>query len=111
MLRQKRGRVRKWRTQGAQQLIHSGQTVISEKNKKEVLIPEGFGHGYLVLEDSIVSYKCGEKFYAEYDDGIMWKDADININWPLDKIESVILSEKDKMLPSYKEFVAEYNGL
>ena len=41
--------------------------------------------GYLVLEDSIVSYKCAEKFYGEYDDGVIWNDPDLAVAWPLEK--------------------------
>lgn len=40
---------------------------LTGENMLELLIPEGFGHGYLVIEDSIVSYKCSQKFYGEYD--------------------------------------------
>lgn len=74
----------------------------------EILVPAGCGHGYLVLEDnSIVSYKCAEKFYGEYDDGIMWNDADIGINWPLDRVgglDNIILADKDKNLQSFRDF-------
>ena len=79
----------------------------------EILIPAGCAHGYLVLEDSIVSYKCGEKFYGEYDDGIRWNDPEIAVTWPLDKIggaEKVILAEKDKNLPSFAEFMETCGG-
>ena len=82
-------------------------------NMKEVLIPCGCAHGYLVIEDSIVSYKCGEKFYVEYDDGIMWNDPDIGVDWPLELvggIKNVILADKDKSLQSFKEFVANVNN-
>lgn len=82
-------------------------------NRKEVLIPEGCAHGYLVLEDSVVSYKCAEKFYGEYDDGIIWNDPDIAVQWPLDKIggiDHVILSDKDKALQSFRQFFAKYGG-
>lgn len=80
----------------------------------EILVPAGCAHGYLVVGDeSIVSYKCGEKFYGEYDDGIMWNDPDINVEWPLDKVgglENVILADKDKNLQSFKEFIEKNNG-
>ena len=78
-----------------------------------ILIPAGCAHGYLVLEDSIVSYKCGEKFYGEYDDGIMWNDPDIGVQWPLEKVgglEKVILAEKDKNLQRFSEFLVKENG-
>ena len=70
-------------------------------------MPKHFGHGYLVLEESIVSYKCDEKFYGEYDDGIRWDDKDIGVEWPLDKIggrDHVILSQKDLELQSFAEY-------
>jgi dTDP-4-dehydrorhamnose 3,5-epimerase len=78
---------------------------LSEENKEQLFIPEHFGHGYLVIEPSIVSYKCGEKFYGEYDDGIMWNDPAIGIEWPLELVSNeIILSDKDKELQSFEEF-------
>lgn len=84
---------------------------LSEQNKDQLLIPGKCGHGYLVLEPSIVSYKCSEKFYGEYDDGIRWNDPDINIKWPLELIENIILSGKDENLQSLAEFKEKYAGL
>lgn len=81
--------------------------------KKEILVPAGCAHGYLVLEPSIVSYKCSEKFYGEFDDGIRWDDPDITIPWPTDLIggkEKVILSDKDRNLQSFQDFVQTYSG-
>lgn len=89
-----------------------GFDLIGEKHN-EILVPAGCAHGYLVLEPSIVSYKCSEKFYGEYDGGIKWDDSDINVQWPLDKIggrENLILADKDKNLPSFKAFVEEYGA-
>ena len=56
---------------------------LCEDEKKELYIPGGCGHGYLVLEDSIVSYKADNPYIKEFDDGIMWNDPDINVAWPL----------------------------
>jgi dTDP-4-dehydrorhamnose 3,5-epimerase len=73
----------------------------------ELYIPRFFDNGYLVLDDSVVSYKCDEVFYRERDSGIMNNDPDINIRWPLEKIggkENMIISEKDKTLMSFKEY-------
>lgn len=81
--------------------------------QKEILVPAGCAHGYLVLEPSVVSYKCAEKFYGEYDDGILWNDEDIGIEWPLDKIggaDKVILADKDKNLLSFRDFVEKYGA-
>lgn len=86
--------------------------LIGEKHN-EILVPAGCAHGYLVLEDSIVSYKCGEKFYGEYDDGVMWNDPDLGVVWPLEKIggiEKLILADKDKNLQSFAAFMKTYGG-
>jgi dTDP-4-dehydrorhamnose 3,5-epimerase len=83
---------------------------LSGDNYNELLVPQGFGHGYLVLEESIVSYKCAEDFYGEYDDGVIWNDADLGIEWPLDEIggiANVIVSQKDKNLQSFQHFMEE----
>ena len=90
-----------------------GFDLIGEKHN-EILVPGGCAHGYLVLEESIVSYKCAEKFYGEFDDGIMWNDPDIGIKWGLERIggeEKLILAEKDKKLQSFGEFMFKYGGL
>ena len=81
-------------------------------SRQELLIPAGCAHGYLVLEDSVVSYKCGEKFYGEYDDGIMWNDPDIGVEWPLELIggeEKLILADKDKNLQTFAQLMEHYD--
>lgn len=85
---------------------------LSGENMNELLVPACFGHGYLVLEDSIVSYKCSEVFYNEGDSGIMFDDHDLSIVWPFEKIggkDKLIISEKDKNLMTLKEYV-KING-
>lgn len=85
---------------------------LTGENNVEVLVPAGCAHGYLVLEHSVVSYKCAEKFYGEYDDGIMWNDPDIGVEWPLDKIggeKNLILAEKDKNLQSFAQLMENYD--
>ncbi len=85
---------------------------LTEDNATALLLPGGFGHGYLVLEDSIVSYKCAEKFYEEYDDGVLWTDEELAIQWPLEQVNSeIILAEKDQKLQSFSEFKRNYGGL
>jgi dTDP-4-dehydrorhamnose 3,5-epimerase len=86
---------------------------LSKDNNVELLIPCGCAHGYLVLEESVVSYKCAEKFYGEYDDGIRWDDPEIGIDWPVDLVggvDKVILSEKDRQLQGFAEFMRSYGG-
>jgi dTDP-4-dehydrorhamnose 3,5-epimerase len=84
---------------------------LSEENKDELYVPGNCGHGYLVLEDSIVSYKCDEDFYSEYDDGIIWNDEDIKIEWPVEMVGEIILSGKDKSLQTFRDFVNKYGSL
>ena len=80
---------------------------LTGENMLSLYIPPFFGHGYLVMEDSIVSYKCGEVFYSEGDSGIMYNDEKIGVDWPFEKIggiENLIISEKDKQLMSFDEY-------
>lgn len=82
---------------------------LTGENQHTLYIPQYFGHGYLVIEDSVVSYKCGEVFHGEGDSGIMYNDPDIAINWPMELIdgeENLIISDKDKQLMSFKEYTA-----
>jgi dTDP-4-dehydrorhamnose 3,5-epimerase len=84
---------------------------LSGENMNELLVPGRFGHGYLVLEDSIVSYKCSEVFYGEGDSGIMYNDPDININWPFEKIggiDNLIISGKDLTLMSLESYKSHF---
>lgn len=84
---------------------------LSGENKQELLVPAGCAHGYLVLQESIVSYKCAEKFYGEYDDGIMWNDRELNVRWPLELVNhQVILADKDKNLQTFSQFMETYGG-
>ena len=78
-----------------------------------ILCPAGFGQGYLVIEDSVMSYKASEVFYNEGDSGIMYNDPDIGINWPYEMIggkENLIISEKDLQLMSFKEYSDKMRG-
>lgn len=80
---------------------------LTEENQAMLLVPAYFGHGYLVEEDSIVSYKCAEVFYGEGDSGILYDDPDIGIVWPFDRIggiQNLIISDKDKNLMSFAQY-------
>lgn len=78
---------------------------LTESNYKQLYIPEWFGHGYYVLEDSIVCYKANEVFSAG-DSGIKWDDPDIGIDWkiPTSQKDSLIISDKDLNLMTFKEY-------
>lgn len=78
--------------------------LLTEKNKTMFYVPEGFAHGFLVVSDEAVfNYKCTNLYAPEYDGGIRWNDPAVGIEWPLDKIEDVLLSEKDTQLPLLSE--------
>ena len=71
--------------------------ILSEENRKLFYIPEGFAHGFLVLSgEAIFSYKCTNFYYPEDEGGIIWNDKAIGIDWPLGKVEKIVLSAKDK---------------
>ena len=81
--------------------------ILSDTNNLSIYVPESFGHGYLVINDSIVSYKCSEVFQSQFDSGIKYDDIDLNIDWKFDLINgkhNLILSDKDKNLMSFREF-------
>lgn len=83
---------------------------LSGDDVTSILVPAGFGQGYLVLEDSVMSYKAADVFYGPGDAGIMYNDPDIGIEWPYELIggkENLIISEKDLNLMSFKEYTEQ----
>jgi len=85
-----------------------GET-LSAENKKQLWIPPGFAHGFLVLSNSAeLFYKCTEYYHPEDDHSLLWNDPAVGIEWPLQNREP-ILSEKDRIaqclsqLPVYSD--------
>jgi dTDP-4-dehydrorhamnose 3,5-epimerase len=77
--------------------------ILSEDNKKQFYVPEGFAHGFVVLSDEAeFTYKCTNFYDSEDEGGILWNDPSIAIDWPID-VNEVILSEKDKNWSTFKE--------
>lgn len=84
-------------------------TVVLDAEKHNMLyIPEGFAHGFSVLEDAIFSYKCSAYYHKESEGGILWSDPKLKIDW---KVETPILSEKDQLWPTLETFTKEKGGL
>lgn len=78
---------------------------LSAESKKQLFIPKGFAHGYIVLsKDAEILYKCSEKYYPEEESGILWNDKDLQIDWQVEDEGKLILSEKDKKWQTWKEF-------
>ncbi len=70
---------------------------LSEENKKQLLIPRGFGHGFVTLTDDVEFLYKADNYYApEADAGIRWNDPEIGVEWG---VENPLLSEKDKNNP------------
>ena len=75
--------------------------ILNEINKKQLFIPHGFAHGYVVLSDTaIFAYKCDQYYAPQTEGGIVYNDPKLNINWLL-PLNSLIVSEKDLVLPLF----------
>jgi len=75
---------------------------LNEENKTMLYIPPGFAHGFVTLENNtIFNYKCTNYYNKSAEDGILWNDPDLNIDWG---IENPTLSEKDKTNQLFKNF-------
>lgn len=76
---------------------------LSGENKKQLFIPRGFAHGFVVLsQNAVIIYKVDNLYAPEYDTGIMWNDPQLNINWGIEE-EDIILSTKDTSLPLLRD--------
>lgn len=83
-----------------------GSVIISESNFKCVYIPKGFAHGFCSLTGNCeVVYKVDNYYNKPSELGIIWNDPDVGIAWPVDK---PILSEKDSMNMTLKQFIEKY---
>lgn len=76
---------------------------LNEENKKQLWVPRGFAHGFIVLEDNtIFSYQCDNYYNKESEGGIIYNDPTVGIKWPVVNTE-LNLSEKDLILPTLAE--------
>ena len=79
---------------------------LSEENKRQLLIPRGFGHGFVTLTDHVEFLYKADNYYApEADGGIRWNDPELGVDWG---IESPILSKKDSESPFLKDAVTDF---
>ncbi len=77
--------------------------ILDDVSNAQLYIPRGFAHGFLVLsKEAIFCYKCDNYYDKASEGGILYKDATLSIDWHLPH-EAIIVSEKDKLLPVFKE--------
>lgn len=85
--------------------ITFGQFVIqelSDENNLGMFIPRGFAHGYLALTDDVIFQYKVDNFYSKAcESGIIYNDSTLNIPWP--EKENLIISDKDKILPTFNK--------
>jgi dTDP-4-dehydrorhamnose 3,5-epimerase len=84
---------------------------LSEENKRQLLVPKGFAHGFSVISPfAEVMYKCDEYYNKESEGGLIYNDPQLAIDWkiPADKM---IISEKDKQLPLFKDYAGEFTSI
>lgn len=76
--------------------------LLSGENHRQLMIPRGFAHGFIVVSESAeFAYKCDDFYHPEDEGGIIWNDPAIGIEWP--DVGEVLLSEKDRRHPSLAE--------
>ena len=79
--------------------------VLSAENMRQIYIPGGFAHGYLVLSEAAeFVYKCNNFYYPQYERGVLWDDPEIGIDWGL---ETPLLSAKDRANPPLSKIAPE----
>lgn len=77
---------------------------LSAENKRQLWIPEGFAHGFLVISDiAEFLYKTTNYYSPKYEGNILWNDKALNITWPVEKNQEVILSPKDNVALSFED--------
>ncbi|MDD9782681.1 dTDP-4-dehydrorhamnose 3,5-epimerase [Priestia megaterium] len=75
--------------------------ILSADNKRQLLVPKGFAHGFCtIVENTEVQYKVDELYSPEHDRGIAWNDPALNIDWPFN---NPVLSDKDTKHPTLAE--------
>ena len=85
--------------------------VLSGENRRQLYIPPGLAHGFLVLsDDAEFMYKCTDFYYPGDECGIIWNDPDLNIKWPLPEGGAPLLSKKDMAWGTFKDFIGRVGG-
>lgn len=79
--------------------------LLTAENRRQFFIPKNFAHGFLVVSDEAeFVYKVDDFYHPNDEGGLKWDDPELKIEWPLEGIEEIILSDKDKLNPPLSEF-------
>ncbi len=79
--------------------------ILDDVTNFQLFVPRGFAHGFAVLsKEAIFCYKCDNYYDKASESGIIYNDATLNIDWHLPQ-ENIIISDKDKELPTFKELL------
>ena len=82
---------------------------LSEYNKRQLFIPKGFAHGFVVLSDeAIFSYQVDNYYNKESEGGILFNSSELNVNWQIET-KNLKLSSKDKLLSNFKDFTSPFS--
>lgn len=93
---------------GSKTYGHHVAVELSGENKRQLFVPRGCAHGFLVLSKvAIFSYKVDNIYAPEHDAGIHWEDPELNIQWGIDS-QKVLVSEKDSKLPFLSELESPF---
>jgi dTDP-4-dehydrorhamnose 3,5-epimerase len=80
--------------------------ILDDERQNMLYVPEGFAHGFLTLEESVFFYKCTNYYHKPSENGILWNDPVLNIDW---KTQDPKISEKDQELPSFEAYKNSMN--
>jgi len=88
-------------------------TTISDRNRLGLFIPEGFAHGFLAISESVVFlYKTSNYHYSEFERSILWCDKTLDIQWPIDSLNSELLvSSKDQNAADFSAATREIQAV
>ena len=85
---------------------------LSDKNHLSLYIPRGCAHGFMALEnDTITYYKCDGDYLKENDLTIRWNDKQIGINWPYERTDHILVSDRDANAMGFDTFCEKFGGL
>jgi len=79
---------------------------LNEENRHQLYIPEGMAHGFLTIkDDTIFAYKCSNYYHKNSEDGIIWNDSNLKIDW---NIKNPLVSKKDQIAKNFTSFVSPF---